>query len=1287
MKRQTLITNISTLFARFVHEIKASNAISAFDLNRISEDILLPILAEIFSLHDLRNLNSSGPNYPGIDLGDEVAGVAFQITSNSSKKKLLDTLTTFVGKKQYERFPRLIIYDLTERGSYRSTTDFPAVIAGTFEFSVESDILDYRDLLRKINHLEIESISRIEGILTNEFSNREAGESAIGDLNGLSLIATRDADLITSFRASEEPVRLQDNLYVTRKVEAKLVDACVNDHVQLMLVHGEAGCGKTSVLWRLKTYLSDVEKTQLWFLRSTMLLPQIGQRDLTDTLFRAVRECRRRGILPILLLDTVDLLLHNESNRDFLVSILMKLGEAGCRVVATSRTQEMRKLSILEYRQFALLDYDSDEFPEAVRKHVSRFYDKSAQSQAIQQGDDILNSIARGLPIREVCLNPLTLRMLFTVYAPAEIPNDINIFHLYREFWTNRVEADNRGGVTYTQSRGENLQVAAGRIAVSMLSDGVPEIRRSHLGRTLENVDGDQVAMLQSRGVIRISEDDSLAFFHQTFFEHSAARGLLYALGEEAIELTRNRITSEPNDLFTLPIYEQILLLADSFSKKAGEAADLGLIALLESKAVSSIRSGLYVYCHRDRVTNEIDETLTKVICGSNDATQIRFLELAVNTSPGRLSPLFAQLDSLWELSSNRVKEHLLTLLTRLVPRHAELVINFFDRHEVFEYTSSLDGYSNAYRGLLSVIESVSFHNSQWSWKQIIRFLNEPAFVKRGRDSIADLISFLADNAGQFDFPEIATRFEQEAALLQSQMNNSRDIANLMASYGRLWNAQWRRCETTFDEITSDIDSTAGIRRVTRMNGLAEFLSQTASKPVAVSALEQYSFEDEPHLRSLWREVVFPKWISQGVPSPGFEVLLEFIKKSADVLASDPDNRIARDIILSFGYSEIDNATYRSIFKNPKFDIADYWLDAELLGTQLHIGILSRHPGAMLALDILKNDPSPIWSSLSIAAGVRIQERVDKDAFMEEAFLKIVTKAQDARLILRCLESEHARESPLLKEYVKAISDFGESLISERTYSLRRNGLMLIDRLLRIGEFPTYDVDQIVQLLATETDRRNTSLALAILGRSAHTGHVHFQPLFRVLKGHAEGSDEELRRTGLAALIRFVLNSEVKVGDYANDIVSVAIKEPINAERITLLRPLIDRIVSEDPDQAIDMLGGLILASDALGNSGKHKVYGRMKPLARRVVRFADLDRRRQFLQLASKVDRVLSCMVVDAICHESLADLGEELDELVLRKDFSGEATELIIRYRYSQERSSGGKAWADLRVLLASS
>lgn len=65
-------------------------------MNIVAEDVMRPILALVFDLPNLTNMNSSDKNSAGVDLGDREAGVAIQITSrtdNEKVKDMLDTLT------------------------------------------------------------------------------------------------------------------------------------------------------------------------------------------------------------------------------------------------------------------------------------------------------------------------------------------------------------------------------------------------------------------------------------------------------------------------------------------------------------------------------------------------------------------------------------------------------------------------------------------------------------------------------------------------------------------------------------------------------------------------------------------------------------------------------------------------------------------------------------------------------------------------------------------------------------------------------------------------------------------------------------------------------------------------------------------------------------------------------------------------------------------------------------------------------------------------------------------
>ena len=172
MKALESQNRIRELMVNFVLQAKAASATGNFDLNKASETILIPLFTEVYGYTHLENLNrKEHRNFPGIDLGDEVAEVAFQVTGTSDSEKIKDALQKVVAHKHYEKYPRIIVYVLTEKQASYSGKGYDDIIGGRFKFDKERDILDYRDLLREIEHFQIDKIRKIENFLEANFGN------------------------------------------------------------------------------------------------------------------------------------------------------------------------------------------------------------------------------------------------------------------------------------------------------------------------------------------------------------------------------------------------------------------------------------------------------------------------------------------------------------------------------------------------------------------------------------------------------------------------------------------------------------------------------------------------------------------------------------------------------------------------------------------------------------------------------------------------------------------------------------------------------------------------------------------------------------------------------------------------------------------------------------------------------------------------------------------------------------------------------------------------------------
>lgn len=160
---------IFELLGVFAYQAKAFSTAGRTDFNKVSEDVLVPLFKLIFDLPDLKNLNSVKNNYPAIDLADDVARVAFQITATSESRKIKETLETFVEKELYKKYPRLIVYIITEKKDSYPAKAFADIIDGKFEFVPERDILDSRNLIRLCGSFQMDRASKIRRILEANF--------------------------------------------------------------------------------------------------------------------------------------------------------------------------------------------------------------------------------------------------------------------------------------------------------------------------------------------------------------------------------------------------------------------------------------------------------------------------------------------------------------------------------------------------------------------------------------------------------------------------------------------------------------------------------------------------------------------------------------------------------------------------------------------------------------------------------------------------------------------------------------------------------------------------------------------------------------------------------------------------------------------------------------------------------------------------------------------------------------------------------------------------------------
>ena len=262
----------------------------------------------------------------------------------------------------------------------------------------------------------------------------------------------------------------------------------------------------------------------------------------------------------VLLLDTADVLLHRSSDVVTLVQLLSRLPGLGIPAVVASRTAEA---ALLEQEYHGGLDslldkhvlgaYSDEEWQEAVDAYAAVYYRRPGDPPPRLGGvtpvehlprrgrvrDEIAAAVARGLPMREVVVHPLSLRMLFEVYAPGSPAPEVDVSDLHDLLWQARVAEDKRahadpGARAASPAAARDLSLVAGELGLAMIREGTFSIAGDTAVRLISarlRVSGEDagadLAELTRRDVIRLRDSDGGTFlWHQTMAEHAAGRAI-----------------------------------------------------------------------------------------------------------------------------------------------------------------------------------------------------------------------------------------------------------------------------------------------------------------------------------------------------------------------------------------------------------------------------------------------------------------------------------------------------------------------------------------------------------------------------------------------------------------------------------------------------------------------------------------------------------------------------------------------------------------------------------------
>ncbi|RAT96989.1 SMEK domain-containing protein [Brevibacillus sp. Leaf182] len=181
LNRQKEDMRIAELLAVWAAKIKISSYSSYFDINKVSEGLVLKLLNLIYE-YELVDLNHNSINYPGIDLGDQtIAGIAIQVTSQMDNKKIKHTLAMFNKYNLLSSYPNgLIIFVLsTEKINRKRKIEAPF---NQF-FSYQNGLMTINTLMRDISRIKDETKrSKILSLLEQQLGHTSYMQTALQDI-------------------------------------------------------------------------------------------------------------------------------------------------------------------------------------------------------------------------------------------------------------------------------------------------------------------------------------------------------------------------------------------------------------------------------------------------------------------------------------------------------------------------------------------------------------------------------------------------------------------------------------------------------------------------------------------------------------------------------------------------------------------------------------------------------------------------------------------------------------------------------------------------------------------------------------------------------------------------------------------------------------------------------------------------------------------------------------------------------------------------------------------------
>lgn len=1116
--------------------------------------------------------------------------------------------------------------------------------------------------------------------------NREARQRLVD----LSLLAMSDAGNVTDMVAVPPGTDGLAKLYIERTVESELVDWIARPAAQAaraVIIVGSAGHGKTSLLWNTFRRFGAGCTHLPFFIKSTWLYQSPGKEPLLSA--AALEQALIGGGegRKLVLIDTVDLLMHDETNRTNLLTLIWALVKLGVQLVMSTRPAE-NKLLTWDSRLGGRVDlylgsYDRDEFPRAIASYAAHYYGLAQHERAEDESARLQQTVANGRPLGEICLNPLSLRMLFSLYAPHQISDEINVFRLYTDFWRIRIESDTRAGDGLATG-GRNLGKAACALALTMLLEGTPELQSMqlpHLCRQADVLQADFDALL-ARGILIGGANRSIAFFHQTFFEHAAARVLLAQIGCEAIALLAERIGDTFSDQFLMPVFEQLLLLSLEHFGLTPRMAQAQMRVLLANEHLPGWSSGLYVYCHThcsDGVSNHAVEAMLR----SGSETQCRrFLDLLPNLPATRIDDACLALTGLMQAPTWRVREHAVKLIAWIASRDWPKAQVLLDNEQLIAvYLRTVPPKYAIDKLLYPILRIALPHNLAWTSAMLDQFAAHPQCeVGRLADFVTEGLAANRPAAFLFALAERIPAFAE-------RMSTARP--HVMA---KALESEWRKQGADVAPILASLAEASNWHQRAILHGLARYCVTLG--PAAIrTVLTHFPYQQPQELQWMWlASLIHPMLAESGDASRG--PVLAWLSPHLQWHMGGGDMATAEQLPLAMALSPwrlglLPFSDLTPVLAAEPAMYATWWLDEARLGVALLNGLQGQAQGAAAAFDLACLDPERHGRILDMVRGAMLHQQWQCSVVILDAAARMALSTRDISLPTILLEKKlvasAAQFSPWCDALVALARESVQSVVPKdriNGWSFRRHAIL--------GKVEKADARLLADLfdaIAAERDAMVRNALFSLLPVASYDDLAERKSALDILLHYSQSKATETRRVILSAAVRIFAELGTDKPDWIDKIMDLVLQPGADEYQVHHFGYLMESLLNQELVELASASFQRFMRDpvvNKLGKTPKAKLAHHLsKPLSMLVQR-QSLAQRTALMGLVYETDQHLGRLIVNVLCRTSVMALAPFLEQHLLDRRLHGDLKKLINDYLAYHVRAASNAPWQALELML---